>query len=376
MPMLDIQRRHAEVFRLRLGEKGRNGAPQKLTDAIRVTSHSRAVIDAFVAVYGGETKPWDGQWEAKLPTTELPIMVLPGQSISQWWELYRGSVCERRCDGEVESLSGNACVCPLDITERLADKNACRPMTRVNVLCPDVDVVGAGSLVTHGMVAAETLPQAVAVAEAALSRGLMVPGVLRIVEHKGKRHYIVPQIEIVGVSLAALTTGEVPQRPALAAGATAALEAPEQKAIAAPKPAKKAAAKKAAPAAPRELPPLPGEEALPVDEQKAHVAKARQEVLTSEQQLVQTTLDGIGAAGLRRAIGERWRVTFAGKKVVDLTDAECDTALELIGEELIRWNEPKEPAKSAVERVKEYIADDSERPFTEDDQPTLGGDAA
>ena len=372
MPMLDIQRRHAEVFRLRLGEKGRNGAPQKLTDAIRVTSHSRAVVDAFVAVYGGETKPWDGQWEAKLPTTELPIMVLPGQSISQWWEQYRGSVCERRCDGETETLSGNPCVCPLDITARMADKNACRPMTRVNVLCPDVDVVGAGSLVTHGMVAAETLPQAVAVAEAALSRGLMVPGVLRIVEHKGKRHYIVPQIEIVGVSLAALTTGEVPQRVAIAAPPQRAVEAPAPKAIeAAARPAKRAAPKKAAPAAAaRELPPLPGEEPLPVEEQKAHVAQARQEVLTSAQQLVQTTLDGIGAAGLRKAIGEKWRATFAGKKVVDLNDAECDTALELIGEELIKWNEPKPPAKSPVERVKDYIAADPERPFDFD------GDAA
>jgi hypothetical protein len=369
--MLDIQRRHAEVFRLRLGEKGRNGAPVKLTDAIRVTSHSRAVVDAFVAVYGGETKPWDGQWEAKLPTTELPIMVLPGQSISQWWEQYRGSVCERRCDGVTESLSGNPCVCPADITERMADKNACRPMTRVNVLCPDVDVVGAGSLVTHGMVAAETLPQAVAVAEAALSRGLMVPGVLRIVEHKGKRHYVVPQIEIVGVSLAALTTGEVPQRPVLAASATAAVSAPEPKAIEAPKPAKKAA-KKAAPAQPRELPPLPGEEGAPlsVDEQKAHVAQARQEVLTKPQQLVQATLDGIDAAGLRRAIGEAWRAKFVGKRVAELTDDECNDAMELIGVELSKWDAPKEPAKSPVEKVKEYLADDPERPFDFD------GDAA
>jgi hypothetical protein len=81
-------------------------------------------------------------------------------------------------------------------------------MTRVNVICPDVDVVGAGGLVTHGMIAAETLPQSIAVAEAALARGLMVPAVLRVVEHKGKKHFIVPQIEIVGVSLQAAHTGE------------------------------------------------------------------------------------------------------------------------------------------------------------------------
>ena len=375
MPMLDIQRRHAEVFRLRLGEKGRNGAPQKLTDAIRVTSHSRAVVDAFVAVYGGETKPWDGQWEAKLPTTELPIMVLPGQSISQWWELYMGSVCERRCDGEVESLSGNPCVCPVDITDRMADKNACRPMTRVNVLCPDVDVVGAGSLVTHGMVAAETLPQAVAVAEAALSRGLMVPGVLRIVEHKGKRHYVVPQIEIVGVSLAALTTGEVPQRVAIAEAPMRAVEAPAPKAIeAAARPAKKAA-KKASPAAPRELPPLPGEDALPVEEQKAQVDKARESLLTDAQQKVKAALDMVGNVTVRKAIGEDFRSMFDGRRTMELNDDECEMALNLIRTHVDTPPKPARTPSPAVQKIKDYI--DDERPFTDDDQPTLdGGDAA
>src|SRR5690606_14735622 len=54
------------------------------------------------------------------------------------------------------------------------------------------------------------LPQSIAVAEAALARGYMVPAVLRVVEHKGRTHFIVPQIEIVGVSLQALTSGEIP----------------------------------------------------------------------------------------------------------------------------------------------------------------------
>lgn len=252
MPMLDIQRRHAEVFRIRLGDR-QNGQMRKLTDAIRITSPNAAVVKAFTDVFGGDVRDWEGQFEAYLPTTELPIMVLPGQSITQWWEKYRKSVCERRCDGETETLSGKACVCPADITERMASKDGCRPMTRVNVVCPDVAVVGAGSLVTHGLVAAETLPQSIAVAEAALARGLMVPAVLRVVEHKGKTHYIVPQIEIVGMSLTQLTTGEVPTRQ---------LESvPEPKAIAAPAPTAKPAPPKKAAAAPasRPRPPLPGE---------------------------------------------------------------------------------------------------------------------
>lgn len=272
MPMLDIQKRHAEVFRIRLGDSvptgefNDDGTPKKrarkLTDSIRVTSPNRSVVDAFVAVYGGEVSEWEQQWQAYLPVTALPVLILPGQSISQWWELYKKSVVERRCNGEVEQLSGHPCKCPADITVRMQTKGACRPMTRVNVVCPEVAVVGAGSLVTHGMIAAETLPQSVAVAEAALARGLMVPGMLRVIVHEGKKHYVVPQLEIVGVTLAQLETGEV-ERPAIAAAPAAqSIERPAPKAIAAP--SRPAAG--SAPRRPAQAPPLPGEEFPPFDE--------------------------------------------------------------------------------------------------------------
>src|SRR5690606_13699380 len=134
--------------------KGPNGAPRKLTDSIRITARNRSVVEAFTEVYGGDVEPWDSQWQAYLPTTELRILVLPGQSVQQWWEFYRGSVCERRCDGYMEQKSGRRCVCPEDIDERMKDRNACSPTTRVSVLCPDVNVIGAGTLVTHGLIAA------------------------------------------------------------------------------------------------------------------------------------------------------------------------------------------------------------------------------
>lgn len=259
-PMLDIQRRHAEVFRIRLGDKDKRGYPRKLTEAIRITSPNRSVIDAFVEVYGGEALEWEQQWQAYLPVTSLPVMVLPGQSITQWWELYRKTVCERRCDGYTESLSGRPCMCPDDITGRMQKEGACRPMTRISVVCPEVAVVGAGSLVSHGMIAAETLPQSVSVAMAALERGLMVPAVLRIIVHEGKRHYVVPQLEIVGVSLNALTMGEVPT-PAVDAPAPRAIgsgggEAPASQHQRGP--TSSGAGNQAAPA--RALPPLPGDE--------------------------------------------------------------------------------------------------------------------
>lgn len=207
MPMIDIQRRHAELFRIRLGERQGN-RPVKLTDSIRITAPSKAVVQAFAGTYGGEVKPWEGRWEVKIPTTELNVLVLPGQSVEQWWELYRGSVCERRCDGFQEQKSGKRCMCPEDLDERMQDRKACSPMTRLNVLCPDVRVVGAGSLVTHGLIAAQTLPQSVMVAERALAQGFMVPAVLRVEEVKGRTHFVVPRLEIVGMSFNELTGGE------------------------------------------------------------------------------------------------------------------------------------------------------------------------
>jgi hypothetical protein len=214
MPMIDVQRRHQTIFRIRFGEKNGN-RPVKLTDAIRITSANADVVDAFIDVYGGSRVEWDGQWEAKLPTTALNILVLPGQSISQWWEKYRGSVCDRRCPGTggIETKSNKPCMCDPDIEKRTAARDECSPTTRVSVICPDVAVVGSGMFVCHGLVGAETLPQSIAVAEAALSRGLMVPAVLRVVEFRGRNHFIVPQIEVVGMSFnalaAATATGEL-----------------------------------------------------------------------------------------------------------------------------------------------------------------------
>lgn len=205
-PILDIQKRHATVYRIRLGDKDEKGHPRKLTDAVRITSPGRNIVEAFTDVYGGTVTEWEREWQAYLPTDHLRIFMLPGQSLTQYWERYKGAVCERRCDGYNEIKGGGPCLCPADIDARIADKTACAPMTRINVLCPDVAVVGSGALVTHSMIAAETLPQSIAIAEAALSRGLMVPAVLRIIEHRGRTQFIFPQLEIVGMSLNELTS--------------------------------------------------------------------------------------------------------------------------------------------------------------------------
>jgi len=217
MQIKDIQQRHASVFNIRFGEKVKSQSgkwmPAKLTDQIRVTSDNRSTVQAFVDVYGGHVSAWNDAWQAHLPRTSIPIFVLPGQSVDQAWELYKGNVRVRACEGTggIESKSVKPCMCNPDVAKRMADPEQCSIMTRLNFICPEVAAIGAGSLISHGLIAAETLPQAVKAAEVALKAGTMVPAILRCVLKTGeKRQYVIPQIEITGFSLNQLMAGEVP----------------------------------------------------------------------------------------------------------------------------------------------------------------------
>lgn len=224
--MLDIQRRWSEAFRIRLGEKRTSNGkeyPAALDGQIRVTSRSKATIDAIGAAYGAVTTDWNDQHEARLPTDELRIVVLPGDACVGWWEQWRKKaggmpVCTHRCDGHFNYQADSSCTCP-SMKERMEHRDRyCQPTTRLWIMLPDVEVIGAGRLETHGIIAAETLPQSVSVLQGALSQGELVPAVLRIVkvESSGKS-FVVPQIEVVGLSLDSLLAGSV-SRAAVGAG--------------------------------------------------------------------------------------------------------------------------------------------------------------
>jgi len=202
--MVDIERRHAELFRLRLGERLADGSPRALHGRMRVTAVSRQVVDAFASTYGGVTSQWGEAWQCYLDRSDLPVLVLPGQSCEQWWEQWKhrvGSmpVCTHRCDGLVNHKTGEACTCPAP--DERGGPGTCQPTTRLWVLCPEVPVLGAGRLETHGMIAAQTLPQAVAVLQAAMRQGELLPATLRVrlVESSGRR-YVVPTLEVTGLS--------------------------------------------------------------------------------------------------------------------------------------------------------------------------------
>jgi hypothetical protein len=231
MPILTIQVQARELGRIRIGQVVATSTgktrPSKL-DSFRFTSHSRELLGEVSALYGGTVDEWQPQgggakaWELVTPVKRVPILV-PPQPVSQWFELWSGGGCQRRCDGVTEQLSDQACMCSQEPEDR-----DCKPTTRLNVMLRDVPGLGVWRLESHGYYAAAELP---AVAEFLAQANGYVPAALVLEERTSKRNgetrrYMVPAIEVEKVTPAQLMAGGGRVGPAsIGAGAPAAIEA-------------------------------------------------------------------------------------------------------------------------------------------------------
>jgi hypothetical protein len=221
MPILDLQLRQRELGRIRIGRKAPGkGNPQKL-DKFRFTSASRDSIEHIAGLYGGTCEPWanDGKSEFEVFTAvnRLPILV-PPQPISQWYEMWSGGGCQRRCDGQKNILAGDAaCACPadpLDRAELAAKGKACKPTTRLNVVLADIPGIGVWRLESHGYHSAVELPMVAEFLAQATEAGTYLPAELALAPRSskrpgvGKRDWLVPIIE-VKTTPRALLAGDV-----------------------------------------------------------------------------------------------------------------------------------------------------------------------
>jgi len=242
-PLLDLeqQQRYRELGRLRMGEKAisqKSGKefPKKLLNW-RVTSSSRPLLEAIADLYGGEVVPWDDapqegeNWQVTTESNRLHIALPPGDVLSQYWELWSGGGCKRRCDGFDQLLVARKCSCPKDLNERAEQASAkppaaCKPVTRLGVLLPDVPDIGVWRLESHGYNAAVELHSTYKILQAVLDRGLVVEAFLRIDPRTAKKegkpisHFTVPVIEFEQTSgqlAETLMLGAGDEVPALAA---------------------------------------------------------------------------------------------------------------------------------------------------------------
>lgn len=216
MPIIDLQRRMRQLGEIRLGHvvPTANGKtrPAKL-DKFRFTSPSRDILTAVAELYGGEVKPWTpanggpSEYEVYSQANRLPVLIPPKDAVSQWYELYAGSKCVRRCDGQTEHKSDRPCMCDPDNRE-------CAMTTRVNVMLRDVPALGQWLLISKGYYAAVTLPPA---AELLSQAGGYVAGWLgmeektAIVKDKLAR-FKVPTLD-VEITPAALMAGQITGGP-------------------------------------------------------------------------------------------------------------------------------------------------------------------
>lgn len=230
MPIIDLQMRQRELGRIRMGHKVGGKRPEKL-ERFRFTSASKDLIEAVAALYGGECKAWgnDGaaQFEVYTQANRVPIL-LPPQPISQWYEMWSGGGCQRRCDGKTNVLKDEPCLCPSDPLDRaeLASKGrACKPTTRLNVMLRDVPGIGVWRLESHGFHSAVELPMVAEFLAQATEAGTYLPAELALQPRSSKRpgegtkQWMVPIIE-VGATLRQIMAGEM---EGLGAGHKAAL---------------------------------------------------------------------------------------------------------------------------------------------------------
>lgn len=237
-----VQRRMMELGRVRLGEKGPKGEPKKLA-TLRFTSASKTYLDAIAAIHGGTVRPWEGapeegMFEVTTKSSQIDIILppvfsredgSPTTAYSQFFEMWSGGGCQRRCDGETESAGKKPQPCLCDPEER-----ACKITTRVSFMIPDVPGLGVWRLESHGYNAAVELPGTLEVLLLAAAEHKFIPAVLRAEQRTKKvpgeptRRFIVPVIELPGVTVRQLASGEVPlaingpvaqpERPALPSG--------------------------------------------------------------------------------------------------------------------------------------------------------------
>ena len=254
MPLLDLQRRAVEVGRIRIGAKvpTSNGKtrPAKL-GVLRFTSRDEVAIRAVAELYGGEPRHWqdaptDDQWEVITTSKEIPVAVPPGpQALSQWYELWSGGGCQRRCDGVTEQINDKPCMCGPDQSRR-----ACKPTTRVSIILPDIPGLGVWRLQSGGWNAAHELGATAELLAAVRASGVIVPAVLRLEQRQsvadGKTmQYAVPVLALRHTmrELTGMQSGQVELPPAPAhlraieatapreSGASAAPDAPQVPAV-------------------------------------------------------------------------------------------------------------------------------------------------
>jgi hypothetical protein len=134
---------------------------------------------------------------------------VPPQDVGerQYLEQWSGGRCTRRCDGEIELLTNQACICIA------TDDMRCKPKTRLSVMLRDIEGLGTWRIESNGWGTASTLP---GTAQFLMQHGGYVSATLylqprsRVTEVNGKpqtQNWMVPALEVEGITPGQLNGG-------------------------------------------------------------------------------------------------------------------------------------------------------------------------
>lgn len=238
----NIQARAAEHGRLRTGYTQGNRPMRSATWV--VTSHSEEHVRAAAELWGGAPEQWSPlnstiqQWRVITKASSIEALITPGDPLNQYNELWTKGGCQRRCDGETELLSRQACLCAARFGEDWHQQKkgvVCSTTSRLNVMLPDLSGMGLWRAETHSFYAASEWGGMVDMVLAGTDGRGFVPVTLRIeprqvVRDGETKKFPVVVVELRGVTPRQALAGPLPTavalNPASAGQAVAAIEAP------------------------------------------------------------------------------------------------------------------------------------------------------
>lgn len=231
--ILAAQRRLRELGRIRTGwsepytKDGRELRRPVRSKTIVLTSAQRSCLDAAADEWGGTVERWQPQgnnpevWRLITERDGIEAILPPGDPLNQTLEMWSGGGCVRRCDGEVEKLSGKPCLCLAqfgpdfhEVPPARGVPQVCRPHSRLSVFL-DLPDFGLWRIETHSYYAMLEMAGTIDMIKARVGMDVVIPIRLRIDPRvrlaKGKpTGYPVIVVELLGRGVVAqILTGSV-----------------------------------------------------------------------------------------------------------------------------------------------------------------------
>lgn len=239
----NIQSRAAEHGRLRTGYTQGNRPMRSATWVI--TSHSEEHVRTAASLWGGEPEQWSplnstiSQWRVITKASSIEALITPGDPLNQYNEMWSKGGCQRRCDGETETLTRQPCICLARFGEDWHQQKkgvVCSTTSRLNVMLPELTGMGMWRAETHSFYAAQEWSGMVDMVLAGTNGKGFIPVTLRIeprqrVANGETKKFPVVVVELRGVTPRQALAGPMNAATALDPGAStqavAAIEGPK-----------------------------------------------------------------------------------------------------------------------------------------------------